>query len=279
MLIRGDLDVNETKLASVLKASGAELAGDADVLKYSGAPHGFVGPIGIKIPILADESTLSMHDCIGGSGEDGFHLRHIEPGRDYVPFMTADVRTCKEGDLCLDCGGTFYMKKGNELGHIFKLGTKYTKSMNVTYLDQNAKPVTPLMGCYGIGLDRTLASIIEAYHDDNGIIWPMSVAPFHVAIVPVKYEGKMKEAADSLYSQLTDAGIEVLLDDRNERPGVKFMDADLIGYPVRVVIGEKNLPNVEVKLRNEKDAELIPLENASEKIAKIVLSALAELDK
>lgn len=279
VLIRGDLDVNETKLASVLKASGAELAGDADVLKYSGAPHGFVGPIGIKIPILADESTLSMHDCIGGSGEDGFHLRHIEPGRDYVPFMTADVRTCKEGDLCPDCGGTFYMKKGNELGHIFKLGTKYTKSMNVTYLDQNAKPVTPLMGCYGIGLDRTLASIIEAYHDENGIIWPMSVAPFHVAIVPVKYEGKMKEAADSLYSQLTDAGIEVLLDDRNERPGVKFMDADLIGYPVRVVVGEKNLPNVEVKLRNEKDAELIPLENASEKIAKIVLSALAELDK
>ncbi|MGP1495803.1 MAG: proline--tRNA ligase [Treponema sp.] len=279
VLIRGDLDVNETKLASVLKASGAELAGDADVLKYSGAPHGFVGPIGIKIPILADESTLSMHDCIGGSGEDGFHLRHIEPGRDYVPFMTADVRTCKEGDLCPDCGGTFYMKKGNELGHIFKLGTKYTKSMNVTYLDQNAKPVTPLMGCYGIGLDRTLASIIEAYHDDNGIIWPMTVAPFHVAIVPVKYEGKMKEAADSLYSQLTDAGIEVLLDDRNERPGVKFMDADLIGYPVRVVVGEKNLPNVEVKLRNEKDAELIPLENASEKIAKIVLSALAELDK
>lgn len=279
VLIRGDLDVNETKLASVLKASGAELAGDADVLKHSGAPHGFVGPIGIKIPILADESTLSMHDCIGGSGEDGFHLRHIEPGRDYVPFMTADVRTCKEGDPCPDCGGTFYMKKGNELGHIFKLGTKYTKSMNVTYLDQNAKPVTPLMGCYGIGLDRTLASIIEAYHDDNGIIWPMSVAPFHVAIVPVKYEGKMKEAADSLYSQLTDAGIEVLLDDRNERPGVKFMDADLIGYPVRVVVGEKNLPNVEVKLRNEKDAELIPLENASEKIAKIVLSALAELDK
>ena len=279
VLIRGDLDVNETKLASVLKASGAELAGDADVLKYSGAPHGFVGPIGIKIPVLADESTLSMHDCIGGSGEDGFHLRHIEPGRDYVPFMTADVRTCKEGDPCPDCDGTFYMKKGNELGHIFKLGTKYTKSMNVTYLDQNAKPVTPLMGCYGIGLDRTLASIIEAYHDDNGIIWPMSVAPFHVAIVPVKYEGKMKEAADSLYSQLTDAGIEVLLDDRNERPGVKFMDADLIGYPVRVVVGEKNLPNVEVKLRNEKDAELIPLENASEKIAKIVLSALAELDK
>lgn len=279
VLIRGDLDVNETKLASVLKASGAELAGDADVLKYSGAPHGFVGPIGIKIPLLADESTLSMHDCIGGSGEDGFHLRHIEPGRDYVPFMTADVRTCKEGDLCPDCDGTFYMKKGNELGHIFKLGTKYTKSMNVTYLDQNAKPVTPLMGCYGIGLDRTLASIIEAYHDDNGIIWPMSVAPFHVAIVPVKYEGKMKEAADSLYSQLTASGIEVLLDDRNERPGVKFMDADLIGYPVRVVVGEKNLPNVEVKLRNEKDAELIPLENASKKIAKIVLSALAELDK
>lgn len=278
VLIRGDLDVNEAKLASVLKASGAELASDEDVLKYSGAPHGFVGPIGIKIPILADESTLTMHDCIGGSGEKGFHLKHIEPERDYKPFMVADVRTCKEGDKCPDCGGTFYMKKGNELGHIFKLGNKYTKSMNVTYLDQNAKPVVPLMGCYGIGVDRTLASVIEANNDENGIIWPMTVAPFQVVIVPVRYDGEMKEVSDKIYEELENKGIEVLLDDRNERPGVKFKDFDLIGIPVRIVVGEKNLPNVEIKMRKEKEAHLIPKENAALEAEKTVREELAKLN-
>lgn len=278
VLIRGDLDVNEAKLASVLKASGAELASDEDVLKYSGAPHGFVGPIGIKIPILADESTLTMHDCIGGAGEKGFHLKHIEPERDYKPFMVADVRTCKEGDKCPECGGTFYMKKGNELGHIFKLGNKYTKSMNVTYLDQNAKPVVPLMGCYGIGVDRTLASVIEANNDENGIIWPMTVAPFQVVIVPVRYDGEMKEVSDAIYAELEKDGIEVLLDDRNERPGVKFKDFDLIGIPVRIVVGEKNLPNVEIKMRKESEAHLIPKENAASEAEKIVREELAKLN-
>lgn len=278
VLIRGDLDVNEAKLASVLKASGAELAGDEDVLKYSGAPHGFVGPIGIKIPILADESTLTMHDCIGGAGEKGFHVKHIEPERDYKPFMVADVRTCKAGDKCPDCGGTFYVKKGNELGHIFKLGNKYTKSMNVTYLDQNAKPVVPLMGCYGIGVDRTLASVIEANNDENGIVWPMSVAPFHVVIVPVRYDGEMKEVADKLYEELESKGIEVLLDDRNERPGVKFKDFDLIGIPVRIVVGEKNLPNVEIKLRKESEAHLVPKENAAAEAERIVRNELENLN-
>ena len=192
--------------------------------------------------------------------------------------MTADVRTCKPGDKCPECGGTFYMKKGNELGHIFKLGYKYTKSMNVSFLDQNAKPVTPTMGCYGIGVDRTLASIVEAYHDENGIIWPMTVAPFHVVIVPVKYDGAMKEAADKLYGELNEAGIEVLLDDRNERPGVKFKDFDLIGIPVRVVVGEKNLPNVEIKLRKESEARLVPAENAAEEIKNIVKAELSALN-
>ncbi len=278
VLIRGDLDVNEAKLASVLKASGAELASDEDVLKYSGAPHGFVGPIGIKIPILADESTLTMHDCIGGAGENGFHVKHIEPERDYKPFMVADVRTCKAGDKCPDCGGTFYVKKGNELGHIFKLGNKYTKSMNVTYLDQNAKPVVPLMGCYGIGVDRTLASVIEANNDENGIVWPMTVAPFHVVIVPVRYDGEMKEVSDKLYEELESKGIEVLLDDRNERPGVKFKDFDLIGIPVRIVVGEKNLPNVEIKLRKESESYLVPKEIAAAEAEKIVRSELENLN-
>lgn len=278
VLIRGDLDVNESKLASVLKASGAELANDEDVLKYSGAPHGFVGPVGIKIPILADVSTLEMHDCIAGSGEEGYHIKHVEPNRDYKPFLTADVRTCKEGDKCPDCGGTFYMKKGNELGHIFKLGDKYTKSMNVTYLDVNGKPVIPLMGCYGIGVDRTLASIIEANHDEKGISWPMTIAPYQVAIIPIQYKGKMQEVADKLYEELSNAGIEVLLDDRNERPGVKFADSELIGFPVRIVIGDKNLPNVEIKIRNAENAELVPETDAAKKVCDFVKSELEKLN-
>ena len=277
VVIRGDLEVNEAKLAAELKASGAELASDEDVLKYSGAPHGFVGPVGIKIPVIADRSTVDMHDCFAGAGKNGFHIKHVEPGRDFTPFMAVDVRTCKEGDACPECGGKFYMKKGNELGHIFKLGTKYTKSMNVTYLAENGKPVTPLMGCYGIGVDRTLASIIEGHHDDKGIQWPMSVAPYQVAVIPVMYKDKMKEVADKLYADLSAEGIEVLLDDRNERPGVKFTDSELIGYPVRIVVGDKNLPNVEVKIRTAEQAELVPAENAAEKVAAYVREELKKL--
>ena len=288
--IRGDLDVNETKLAAVLKASGVELAEQEDVIKYSGAPHGFVGPVGLtKVPLLADESVMvsrgdgtfdvKLHDTVTGGGTKDIDNMHVEPGRDFVPFMTADVRVVKPGDKCPDCGGTFYMKKGNELGHIFKLGDKYTKSMNVTYLDVNGKPVTPIMGCYGIGVDRTLASIIEEHHDEKGIIWTMSTAPYQVVIVPVKYDGTMKEAADKLYDELTKEGIEVLLDDRNERPGVKFNDADLIGFPIRIVVGEKNLPNVEIKLRKEADARLVPLADAAKETAAVVRAELAELSK
>lgn len=288
--IRGDLDVNETKLAAVLKASGVELAEQEDVIKYSGAPHGFVGPVGLtKVPLLADESVMvsrgdgtfdvKVHDTVTGGGTKDVDNIHVEPVRDFVPFMTADVRVVKPGDKCPDCGGTFYMKKGNELGHIFKLGDKYTKSMNVTYLDVNGKPVTPIMGCYGIGVDRTLASIIEEHHDDKGIIWTMSTAPYQVVIVPVKYDGTMKEAADKLYDELTKDGIEVLLDDRNERPGVKFNDADLIGFPIRIVVGEKNLPNVEIKLRKEADARLVPLADAAKETAAVVRAELAELNK
>ncbi len=278
VLIRGDLDVNEVKLAAELKASGCELANDEDVLKYSGAPHGFVGPVGIKIPVIADLSTVEMHDCVAGSGKEGYHIKHVEPGRDFTAFMQADVRTCKEGDACPECGGKFYMKKGNELGHIFKLGSKYTASMNVTYLGENGKPVTPLMGCYGIGVDRTLASIIEGHHDEKGIQWPMSVAPYQVAIIPIQYKDKMKEVADSLYDELSKAGIEVILDDRNERPGVKFTDSELIGYPVRIVVGDKNLPNVEFKIRTAENAELVPVEDVTKKTIDFVREEMAKLN-
>ena len=277
--IRGDLDVNEAKLCALLKASDVELASEADVVRITDAPVGFAGPVKLtKAPVIADKSVMTMHDSVTGGLKKDVHFIHVEPGRDFTPFMTADVRVVKPGDICPDCGGTFYSKKGNELGHIFKLGDKYTKSMNVTYLDENGKSVTPIMGCYGIGVDRTLASIIEAHHDENGIIWTMSTAPYQVAIVPVMYKEKMKEVADSLYEELKALGVDVLLDDRDERPGVKFKDADLIGYPIRIVVGDKNLPNVEVKLRSADKADLIPATDAAKTVAKIVADELAKLN-
>jgi len=286
--IRGDLDVNEAKLAGLLKASEVALADDADVLRLSGAPHGFVGPTIKTIPLVVDFSvittnsdgtfTAQIHDTITGGEKKDIDYLHVEPVRDFTPYFNADVRLVKAGDKCACCGGTFYTKKGNELGHIFKLGTKYTKSMNCTYLDENGKAAIPLMGCYGIGVDRVMASIIEAHHDDKGIIWSMSTAPYQVAIVPIKYEGQMKEVADKLYDDLTKAGIEVLLDDRNERPGVKFNDMDLIGFPVRITVGEKNLPNVEVKERAAAEATLVPATEAAAKVTDMVRKALAELD-
>ncbi len=278
VLIRADLDVNEAKLAGLLKASEVCLAEADEVLEIAGAPHGFVGPVTVKCPVVQDLSVNDMHDAVAGSGKEGFHIKHVEPGRDFSYFLNADVRTVKAGDKCL-CGGTYYTTKGNELGHIFKLGKKYTQSMNVTYLDKNGKAAVPTMGCYGIGVDRVLASVIEVNHDDNGIIWPMSLAPYQVAIVPIKYKDAMKDACDKLYQQLSDAGLEVLLDDRDERPGVKFNDMDLIGFPIRVTVGDKNLPNVEIKNRNSSEAELVPLEDATEKIAGMVRAAMAELNK
>ncbi len=288
VLIRGDLDVNEAKLASILKASEVELANDEEVLSISGAPHGFVGPINTKCPLIVDNSVVildsdgtyksQMHDAIAGGGKNEIHIKHVEPLRDFTPWMCADVRLVKEGDRCACCGEQFYQKKGNELGHIFKLGQKYTKSMKVSFLAENGKPDTPTMGCYGIGVDRTLASIIEANNDEHGIIWPMSVAPFQVCIVPIRYDGQMKEVADKLYNELLDAGIEVLLDDRNERPGVKFADMELIGIPLRITVGEKNLPNVEFKPRNSNSLDLIPVDEASEKAINFVKSALNELN-
>ena len=283
VLIRADLDVNEAKLAATLKASEVCLAEAEEVLEYAGAPHGFVGPMTSKCPLNVDWSVMKdgeamMHDAIAGSGKDGYHVKHVEPGRDFVPYINADVRTAKAGDKCACCGETFYATKGNELGHIFKLGHKYTKSMHVTFLGQNGKPTEPTMGCYGIGVDRTLASIIEKYNDEKGIIWPMTVAPFQVCIVPIKYEGAMKEEADKIYEALKAAGIEVLLDDRNERPGVKFADMELIGIPLRITVGDKNLPNVEFKPRAAAEAELVPATEAAEKAIKFVKDALAELN-
>lgn len=281
--IRGDLEVNEVKLASVLKAAEAGLAADADVERFTAAPVGFAGPVGLaRIPIIADESVRGLRDGVCGALEKDFHYAHADYGRDFTPWMVADLRTVKAGDRCPQCGSALYEKKGNELGHIFKLGRKYTQSMGVSYLDEDGKSHIPLMGCYGIGIDRTLASIIEEHHDGGGIRWPMTVAPYQAIIVPIKYEGAVKAAADRLAAALEQAGVETLLDDRNERPGVKFNDADLLGIPFRVVVGEKNLglnpPQVEIKGRSETGNPLVSLDSAPEALSQAVRAELARLN-
>ena len=270
--IRGDLDVNEVKLAAVLKAAEVSLAQDTDVIRLTNTPVGFAGPVGLRgLPIIIDHTVTGMNDAVTGALEKDLHYRHAAYGRDFEAWMIADVRTVKAKDRCPLCGGELYTKMGNELGHIFKLGFKYTRSMNVTYLDENGKTQIPTMGCYGIGVDRTLASVIEEHNDDAGIIWPASIAPFHVIIIPIKYDGAVKESTDRLADELTKKEIEVLLDDRNERPGVKFNDADLTGIPWRVVIGDKglalNVPQAEIKRRGEKENRMVDLDKAAAELA------------
>lgn len=274
--IRGDLDVNETKLAAMLRSSEVELASDSDVERITNAPVGFAGPVKLSsVPVVCDETVMHIHDAITGGLKKDIHFCHVEPNRDFKPWMVCDVRTVKAGDACPLCKKPVYEKKGNELGHIFKLGYKYTKGMHVSYLDEQGKEQTPTMGCYGIGVDRTLASIIEEHHDKDGIVWPMSVAPFHVMIIPVKFDGVMKDLALKIHDELTRAGIEVLLDDRDERPGVKFKDSDLVGSPLRIVIGEKNLPfNVELKERNKSESVLVPVDEIVARVKAIVASEL-----
>jgi len=279
--IRGDLDVNEVKLAAVLKASEVSLASDADVTRLTSAPVGFAGPVGLNsLPIVADQTVTAMSDAFTGALEKDKHYKHAAYGRDFDAWLVEDVRTVIAGDKCPSCGGELYTKMGNELGHIFKLGYKYTLSMNVNYLDENGKSQMPTMGCYGIGVDRTLASIIEEHHDDAGIIWPVTIAPYQVIIVPIKYDGAVKETADKLAFDLQAQGIEVLLDDRNERPGVKFNDADLTGIPYRIVIGDKGLaapvPQVEVKRRSEKENYMVDLDKATAELAEKIKNELKQ---
>jgi prolyl-tRNA synthetase len=282
--IRGDLDVNEIKLAALVKASEVSLATDADVVRLTGAPVGFAGPVGLNsLPIIVDHTVTAMNDAVTGALAKDLHYQHAAYGRDFSAWMIGDVRTVKAGDHCSLCGEELYEKKGNELGHIFKLGYKYTRSMNVSYLDENGKTQIPTMGCYGIGLDRTLASVIEEHHDEAGIAWPASVAPYHVIIVPIKYDGEVKAASDRLAAELEKAGIEVLLDDRNERPGVKFNDADLTGIPWRVVVGDKGLaqsnPQVEIKRRSEKENRMVELDKAAKELELKLKEELAELNR
>ncbi|MBQ7627939.1 MAG: proline--tRNA ligase [Clostridiales bacterium] len=258
-MCRGDRDINETKLANLYDATEMELAAFVDVERVTGAKVGFAGPVGLKekIDIVVDSEVSVMRNFVVGADETDYHLKNVNIGRDFEATTIADIRNAVEGDVCPKCGkGKMKMARGVEVGHIFKLGTKYSKALNCVYLDKDGKSNLVVMGCYGIGVGRTLAAIIEQHHDDNGIIWPAEVAPYKAIVVPTKVNDEANMAlAEKIYSDLAAAGVEVLIDDRNERPGVKFKDADLIGIPLRITVGRRAGEGiVEVKRRDSDEA-------------------------
>ena len=264
LVLRGDHDLNAIK-ASKLEhvAVPFRFASDEEVQAAVGCKPGSIGPVGLSIPVIVDESAAVVSDFVCGANEDGKHLTGVNWGRDLPEPETGDIRNVVEGDPSPDGKGTLQIKRGIEVGHIFQLGQKYSQSMNATILDEAGKAVVPTMGCYGIGVTRVVASAIEQNHDDRGIIWNESIAPFHVVLVPINMHKsqRLREAVDKLYQELLETGFEVLLDDRKERPGVMFADMELIGIPHRVVFSEKGLDasNLEYKGRRDADSEDVPL--------------------
>ncbi len=269
-LIRGDRELNETKFNNLVHAVELELADEEMVRKVTGAPVGFAGPVGLKdIPIYADNEVLALKNIIVGANENDTHYLNANLDRDFTITESGDIIAASEGDLCPKCEGRLMCKKGIEVGNTFMLGTKYSESMGAKFLDNNGKEKPFFMGSYGIGITRTPQAAVERYHDDSGIIWPKNIAPYQVEIVPLNYkQDPLREAADSIYAELTAAGIDTLLDDRADRAGVKLNDADLIGCPVRITIGAKSLDagNVELKARNSSDVQLVQVSEIHEAV-------------
>lgn len=258
ILVRGDYEVNEVKVQNYLHADELRLATEAEAQQYLGAPFGSLGPVGVgeEVKIIADEWVTDMANIVVGGNEAGFHYLNANVDRDFRIDEVADVRIAREGDPAIDNKGHLQFTKGIEVGHIFKLGTRYSKSMGAQVLDANGRQANVIMGSYGIGVSRLLAAIAEQNADEHGLSWPAAVAPWDVHLVPIKYKDETQaKLTDDLNESLVAAGYEVLVDDRNERPGVKFADSDLIGLPVRVTVGKKASDGiVEVKLRQADEA-------------------------
>ena len=277
-LVRGDHEINDLKLRAVLGAREIALADEASVAAAAGAMPGFLGPIGLKLRMIADLSVHGMRAAVTGANEADAHFIQVDQERDFTPSAFADLRLAVSGDPCPRCdSGTLETHRGIEVGQVFYLGTKYSVAMGATYLDAEGRERPIEMGCYGIGISRLVAAAIEQNHDANGIIWPFSLAPFQVLLLPINYKDKaIREAADKLYQELQQNGVEVLLDDRDERPGVKFKDADLVGIPLRVTIGAKGLEKGCIELRSRRDSktEEIPVADSVTKIRAVLTQAL-----
>ena len=270
-MVSADREINEVKLGKLLQASEVTLASEEDVVRITGSKVGFAGPIGIDIPIIMDEEVANKKNFIVGANRSDYHFVDVNL-KDFKADIIDDIKNVKEGDICPKCGGKIHFKKGVEVGNTFKLGTKYSEKLGLTYLDKENKQHPVQMGCYGIGIGRIIASVIEQNHDDKGIIWPMIIAPYKVAIVLIdKNNDIQSEMAEKLYSNLTASNIDTILDDRDERAGVKFNDMDLIGIPIRITIGKKAKDGeVELKLRDSDEVQTVKIDDIIAEIKQII---------
>ena len=266
-LVRGDREVNFVKLKNLVGAIEMDLAGAEDVRRITKAPVGFAGPVGLAgVEIIADTEVATLPNFVSGANEGDHHLKNINAGRDFKPSRVADIKVAVEGETCAACGkGKLTASRGIEVGNTFSLGTKYSAALKATFLDEKGEEKPFIMGSYGIGITRTAQAAVEKFHDADGIIWPKTIAPLEVHIIPLKMDDpKQSEVAEKLYRTFNEAGIEPLLDDRNERAGVKFKDADLIGIPVQIVIGDRGLKEgkLEFKTRKIKESSTAPIDEA-----------------
>lgn len=275
VLVKGDDQVNEIKLGNLVGGNKLYLASPEEIHQQFGLPVGFVGPIGLgpEIKIFGDNLVKEMHQAVVGANQEGYHFINVEPLRDFPEIIYSDLRTVKPGEQCPRCKGRLFSARGIEVGQIFMLGDKYSKALGATFLDAQGQSRFMIMGCYGIGVSRTMAAAIEQHYDENGIKWPISIAPFQVHLIAVS--AAQLPVAEDLYRKLNDAGIEALLDDRDERPGVKFKDADLIGIPIRITVGPKGLAQgeVEVKYRRNGAEERWPLDEVVAKVKEYLANA------
>jgi prolyl-tRNA synthetase len=274
VLVRGDHEANEAKVRQAFAAATLAPADADTILKATGAPMGFLGPVALEIPLAVDAAVAAMPTVVVGGNETDVHFKGVVPGRDFPLDRVLDLRNAAAGDPCPRCGQPLALKHGIEIGHVFKLGTKYSKAMGATFLSDKGAEVPIIMGCYGIGVSRLLAAAVESCRDGNGIVWPLAIAPYSIVVVPLQVRNAaVMEAAETLARAFEAAGVEVLFDDRDQRPGVKFKDADLVGIPLRVVVGERGLKEgtIEVKWRDAVAAHHVVADTAAETI-------LAELD-
>lgn len=279
VLIRGDHEANEGKIRRALGAESVEMAGETTINDVTGAPVGFAGPVGIKCDVIADHDVAALVDAVTGANEGDKHHTGVNLVRDYSLSGTHDLRDAGQGDPCPRCDGTLELVHGIEVGHVFKLGTKYSTSLEALYVDENEKRNPVIMGCYGIGVNRIIAGLCETRFDDGGLVWPLSVAPYEVLIIPLNVgDEEVMGLANKCYDELQAAGIDVLFDDRKARPGFKFKDADLIGIPLRLVIGGRGLKegNVEIKWRTADDADKVPVDAAVSTVLEQLAARRAE---
>jgi prolyl-tRNA synthetase len=282
-VVRGDMEVNETKLANALGASWLRPATDAEI-RAAGAEPGYASPIGLDradgLTVVVDDAVPASPNLVAGANETGYHLMNTNVPRDYEPDVVADIAAADEGHACLRCGGPLRTARGVEVGNIFKLGTRYADAVGATFLDEAGTERPIVMGSYGIGVGRLLASVAEAHHDERGLVWPITVAPYEVHLISLAgTDDEVATVAERVYGALRTAGIDVLYDDRDDRPGVKFADADLIGIPIRLTVGARSLDRggIELKRRDREESDIVAEDALIERVIEVMDALAAEI--